>query len=64
MSHLQSSGATAAAEETSMTESRPKPTGAAEETSDRFSLTPIPGGHFFDIEGQQQVVREIVDRLT
>ncbi|MCH0563640.1 MULTISPECIES: thioesterase II family protein [unclassified Streptomyces] len=33
------------------------------ETRDRFSLTPVPGGHFFDDEGRHQVVREIVDRL-
>lgn len=34
------------------------------ETRDRFSLTPIPGGHFFDDEGRQQVIRVIVDQLT
>lgn len=36
----------------------------ARETRDRFSLTPIPGGHFFDDEGRQQVIRVIVDQLT
>lgn len=33
------------------------------ETHDRFSLTPIQGGHFFDDQGEQQVVSVIVDRL-
>ncbi|MET8081461.1 alpha/beta fold hydrolase [Streptomyces sp. NPDC005303] len=33
------------------------------ETHDQFTLTPIPGGHFFDDQGEQQVVSVIVDRL-
>ncbi|MFJ9036779.1 thioesterase II family protein [Streptomyces sp. NPDC102406] len=36
----------------------------SKETRDRFSLTPVPGGHFFDDEGRQQVIRVIVDQLT
>ncbi|MFE9256479.1 thioesterase II family protein [Streptomyces sp. NPDC006879] len=36
----------------------------SKETTGRFDLTPVPGGHFFDAEGQRQVARTIVEQLT
>lgn len=42
----------------------PRMAGWQRETTGRFSLDAISGGHFFDTTGEQQVIRAISDDLT
>ncbi|HEX6501148.1 MAG TPA: thioesterase domain-containing protein [Micromonosporaceae bacterium] len=39
-------------------------TGWRDETRARFDLDPVPGGHFFDADGERQVIRTIANDLT